>query len=226
MKKKKISILLGDDHNVLRQGIAQVLESRDDLEVVAQASNGREVVELTRLHKPDIALLDINMPELDGLEATRIIHSEFPEIGIIILTMHRRDDYIFEAIMAGASGYLLKEVEMAELLSAVRRVAAGEAVIDPSIAARVLDEIRGGRPQSKKGPVDEVAERDQEILRLLAQGLSNQQIADQLHLSEKTVRNRLSLVFRQLHVSNRTEAALFALREGLGGETEEKEKKD
>lgn len=226
MKKKKIGILLGDDHTVLRQGIAQVLESQDDLEVVAQASNGHEAVELTRVHKPDIVLLDINMPEMDGLEATRLIHSEFPGIGIIILTMHRKDDYIFEAIMAGASGYLLKEVEMAELLSAVRRVAAGEAVIDPTIAARVLDEIRGERPQSKKGLTGELAERDLEILQLLAQGLSNQQIADQLHLSEKTVRNRLSLVFRQLDVSNRTEAAIYALREGLGGKSEEEKKKE
>lgn len=207
----KISVLLADDHTVLRQGIAQALELQGDMQVVAQAANGREAVELARRHRPNVALLDINMPEMDGVEAARRISAGLPQTGVIILTMYRRDDYIFEAIKAGASGYLLKEVELSELVRAVRAVARGEAVIDAAIAGRVMAELRTG-PAPAENPL---SDRDVEILQLLAQGKSNQEIADQLFLAEKTVRNRLSLVFKQLHLKNRTEAALYAFREGL-----------
>ncbi len=139
---EKIRIMLADDHTVLRQGIAQALELQPDMTVVAQASNGAEAVKLAKQHRPDVALLDINMPELDGVQATRQITAEMPETGVIILTMYRRDDYIFEAIKAGASGYLLKEVELSELVKAVRTVAKGEAIIDAAIAGRVMAELR------------------------------------------------------------------------------------
>lgn len=212
---KDIRILLADDHNVLRQGIAQLLDLQPDMQVVAEASDGREAVQLARTHQPTVALIDINMPEMDGVEVTRILGKEFPELGMIILTMYKRQDFIFEAIKAGASGYLLKEVEIDELLAAVRSVASGEAVIDPALANRVLDEFR----PDEKGPtpisVHKLAKRDIEILSLLSKGHSNQEIADRLDISEKTVRNRLSLVFKQLHLKNRTEAALYALREGI-----------
>lgn len=210
-----IRILLADDHNVLRQGIAQVLESQPDMSVVAQAQNGLEAIRLARQHRPTIALLDINMPEVDGVEAARQISAEFPETRVIILTMYRRDDYVFEAIKAGASGYLLKEAELDELLEAVRAVARGEAVVDPAIASRLLAEFRPAPGPAEPAPEEALAERDLEILGLLAQGLSNQQIADRLYIAEKTVRNRLSLIFRQLHLKNRTEAALYAIRRGL-----------
>lgn len=212
---EKIRILLADDHAVLRQGIAQVLESQPDMVVVAQAAHGAEAVKLARECRPTIALLDINMPEMDGVEAARRITSELPETKVIILTMYRRDDYVFEAIKAGANGYLLKEVELSELLEAVRAVARGEAVIDAAIAGRVLAELRAPANRAKAAPEESLAERDIEILSRLAQGLSNQEIADQLLISEKTVRNRLSLIFRRLHLKNRTEAALYAWREGL-----------
>lgn len=211
---KQIRIILADDHTVLRQGIAQVLDSQPDMKVVAQAKNGREAVDLTRDHQPDIALLDINMPELDGVEVARQISMSHPRTGIIILTMYRRDDYVFEAIKAGARGYLLKEAELDELFSAVRAVANGEAVIDPAIATRVLAEFRQPRP-AKEESEPELAARDVQILRLLAQGLTNQEIAAELFIAEKTVRNRLSLVFNQLQLKNRTQAALYAMREGL-----------
>jgi DNA-binding NarL/FixJ family response regulator len=211
---EEITILLADDHNVLRQGIAQMLDAQPDMKVVAQAGNGSAAVDLARTTKPDIALLDINMPEMDGVEAARRITAELPEIGVIILTMYRRDDYVFEAIKAGASGYLLKEVELDDLLEAIRAVARGEAVLDPAMASRVLAEFR--QPRSTEQPSDPVlTERDTDILRLVAQGLTNQEIAGQLTVSEKTVRNRLSLIFRQLHLKNRTQAALYAVREGL-----------
>jgi len=215
-----IKILLADDHNVLRQGIAQVLESQPDMRVIAQARNGKEAVQFAGETKPDIILMDINMQELDGVKATRIIKEENPDIQIIILTMYQVDNFIFEAIKAGASGYLLKEVEMEDLLGAVRSVAAGEAVLDPALAGKVLEEFRvKPREVSRK---EELAPRDVEILTLVAQGLSNQEIADRIDISEKTVRNRLSLVFKQLHLNNRTEAALYALRKGLA-DTESEE---
>jgi len=209
-----IRIILADDHTVLRQGIAQVLDMQEDMAVVAQAGNGREAIEMALGHRPDVILMDINMPEVSGVEAALQITAELPQTGIIILTMYRRDDYVFEAIKAGARGYLLKEAELDELLAAVRAVAAGEAVIDPAIAGRVLAEFR----QPRTGRTDAetpLAERDVAILRLLAQGMSNQEIAGRLYLSEKTVRNRLSLIFRQLHLKNRTQAALYAVQEGL-----------
>lgn len=210
----EIRVLLADDHNVLRQGMAQVLESQPDITVVAQAGNGKEACRLAEQHHPDVILMDINMPEMDGVAAAQQITAALPQTGIIILTMYRRDDYVFEAIKAGASGYLLKEAELDELLGAIRAVAQGEAVIDPSIAGRVLAELRRPRPApAEKMP--ELAERDLEILQLVAQGLSNQEIADRLFLAEKTIRNRLSLIFKRLHLENRTQAALYALREGL-----------
>lgn len=212
---EKIRVLLADDHTVLRQGIAQALELQGDMSVVAQASNGAEAVKLARQYRPGVVLLDINMPELDGVEATRQITTALPETGVIILTMYRRDEYIFEAIKAGASGYLLKEVELSELLKAVRAVARGEAVIDAAIAKRVMAELRSDITSARVEAGELLAERDIDILRLVAQGKSNQEIAGYLALSEKTVRNRLSLVFHRLHLKNRTQAALYAMRRGL-----------
>lgn len=217
----KIRILLADDHNVLRQGIAQALDVQPDMHVVAQAGNGVEAVRQARLHNPDVALLDISMPQLDGVEAARQISVDSPATGIIILTMYRRDDYVFEAIKAGASGYLLKEVELDELLAAIRAVARGEAILDPAIAGRVLAEFRHPSKKQEEN-VTGLAERDVEILRLLAKGLTNQEIAAGLSLAEKTVRNRLTLIFKQLQLENRTQAALFALRQGLVEDSKDK----
>ena len=208
-----IRILLADDHTVLRQGMAQVLESQPDLTVVAQASTGVEAVALAKQHQPDVILMDINMPKLDGVAAAQQITAVSPQIGIIILTMYRRDEYVFEAIKAGARGYLLKEVELEELLNAIRSVSQGEDVIDPAIAGRVLAELR--QPRQAPTSASELAERDLEILQLVAQGLSNQEVTDKLFLAEKTIRNRLSIIFKQLQLENRTQAALYALRQGL-----------
>ncbi|HSG14823.1 MAG TPA: response regulator transcription factor [Anaerolineae bacterium] len=179
----KTTILLADDHNVLRQGIAQMLEAQSDMKVVAQADNGSDAVALARSHQPRIALLDINIPEMDGVEAARRITAEFPETSVIILTMYRRDEYVFEAIKAGANGYLLKEVDLDELLEAIRAAAQGEAVIDPAIASRLLAEFR--QPQkTEKTPESALSDRDVNILRLVAEDLSNHEIAEQLFISE------------------------------------------
>ncbi|GAB4283012.1 MAG: response regulator transcription factor [Candidatus Promineifilaceae bacterium] len=214
MNNNPIRILLADDHNVLRQGMAQAIEAQPDMTVIGQADNGLDAVNLALEKQPDIILMDINMPQADGVTATQQISAKAPNIGIIILTMYRRDDFVFEAIKAGASGYLLKEVELDELLNAIRTVAKGEAVIDSIIASRVLAELR--RPKQKpQTETDKLTERDLEILQLVARGLSNQEIADKLFLAEKTVRNRLSSIFKQLHLENRTQAALYAWRKGL-----------
>jgi DNA-binding NarL/FixJ family response regulator len=211
--RKPIRLLLADDHNVLRQGMAQVLDMQPDIEIVAQADNGDEAVRLVAQHRPDIVLMDINMPGVDGVAAARQITSDFPDIGVIILTMYRRDDYVFEAIKAGANGYLLKEVELDELLEAIRAVARGEAVMDSAIASRVLAEFRRPQPPPADDAAPDLAERDLQILRLVA--LSNQDIADRLFIAEKTVRNRLSSIFHRLHLENRTQAALYAIQEGI-----------
>lgn len=211
---EEIRILLADDHKVLRQGMAQALDAQPDMCVVAQADNGQEAVHLAQAHQPDVALIDVNMPEMDGIEATRQIADSSSQTGIIILTMHRDRDIVVKAIKAGASGYLLKEVELEEVLAAIRAVARGEAVMDPAIAGRVLAELRTIHLDTPS-PETELPERDMEILRLLAKGLSNQDIAKQLHIAEKTVRNRLTIIYRTLHLENRTQAALYVVREGL-----------
>lgn len=209
-----IRIILADDHNVLRQGMAQALETQPDMTVIAQASNGLEAVRLAQQHQPDVIILDVNMPQMDGVEATRQITASAPDIGILILTMYRQDDYIFEAIKAGASGYLLKEIELDELLAGIRAVARGEGIIDPAVTDRLLATFRK-KPASKSGAASELAERELDILRLLAKGLTNQEIADRLNLAEKTVRNRLTQIFRKLHLENRSQAIVYALQEGL-----------
>jgi DNA-binding NarL/FixJ family response regulator len=208
---KELRLLLADDHNVLRQGMAQLFAMQPDMMVVAQASTGVEAVTLAVQHRPDIILMDINMPEMDGVAATAKIKTVLPNTGIIILTMYRHDDYIFQAIKAGANGYLLKEVELGELLEAVRTVYRGEAVMHPAIASRVLISFR----ESIIPTQPDLTERDNTILRLLAQGMGNQAIANNLDISEKTVRNRLSLIYRKLHIQNRTQATLYAVRKGL-----------
>ena len=212
---EQITILLADDHRVLRQGMAQALEAQPDMVVVAQADNGIEAVELIKFHQPDVALVDINMPEMDGVEATRQITADSLQTSIIILTMYRQGDIVVEAIKAGASGYLLKEIELEEVLAAIRAVARGEALMDPAIAGRVLAELRSTKSAINQLPEPHLSDRDLEILRFLAKGLSNKEIGEQLHLAEKTIRNRLTFIYRNLHLENRTQAALYAIREGL-----------
>ena len=212
---KKIRVLIADDHTMVRQGLSQICNAEMDLEVVGQAANGAEARLLVERLRPHVVIMDINMPVLDGVQATRQITTAFPEMGVIILTMYRQDEHVFEAIKAGARAYLLKEADSDELLSAIRAVAGGEALLDPAIARKMIDEFRRIQ-ESVTGPdgATPLSGRDLDILRLVAQGLDNNAIAERLFLSEKTVRNRLSGIFEALHVSNRTQAALYALRKG------------
>ena len=210
-----IRVLLADDHAMFRQGLKSLLESEPDIRVIGEASSGREAVRYAADTKPDVIVMDIQMPELDGVKATQSILEINPTANVIILTMYRQDSYVFEAVKAGARGYLLKDVDATVLIDAIRRVTEGETLLDPEMAQSVLEDFRVKKeslPDEKRG---DLTEREAAILRLLAQGSSNQEIALKLNISEKTVRNRLSEIFAKLQLNNRTQAALYAIREGL-----------
>ncbi len=210
-----IRVLIADDHRLFRLGLRQACESAGDFEVVGEAEDGQEAVELARRCRPDVILMDINMPILDGVEATRCIMENDPSIQVIMLTIYRRDRYVFEAIKAGARGYLLKDVDEGELLEAIRAVHRGEALINPGLATKLLDEFRRlGQAAAEAGDVERLTQGEMDVLCLVAQGASNKEIAAQLHLAESTVSNRLSNIYQKLHVNSRTQAALLALRRG------------
>lgn len=212
-----IRLLLCDDHALFRQGVRSILEAEDGLRVAGEAANGREAVRYALQVKPDVILMDIQMPDLDGVAATKEILGEWPEARVIILTMYRQDRYVFEAIKVGARGYLLKDSGADDLVAAVRKVAEGETLLSPELAASILDEFHkfSDLPSHPEHELSGLTEREEDILRLLTKGMSNQEIANSLEVSEKTVRNRLSEIFSKLRLNNRTEAALYALREGI-----------
>lgn len=213
----EITILLAEDHTLFRQGIKKIISSVQGMEVTGEAANGLEAVELAEKLKPDVILMDINMPKLDGVRATRRITEAEEHPAIIVLSMHREDEYIFDALKAGAKGYFLKTSDSQDLIEAIRSVVRGEAALEPDLAQKVLEEFRrmSTMPRSKATGLASLSDRETEILRLVAQGLSNQDIANKLHLATKTVKNQLYVVFQKLHLNNRTQAALYALRKGL-----------
>lgn len=206
-----IRILIADDHTLMRQGLHEICTGAG-LTVVAEAKNGAEAVALRRTTQPDVILMDLAMPQVDGTEAIRQIVAEAPQSRIIALTMYREEPYMLAAIRAGARAYLLKTVEAHELISAIHAVHRGEFLIDPIIAARVLGEFHVAPPAIP--PFQALLEKEIEVLRLVAQGLDNRDIATELHWSVHTVSNRLRVIFEKLHVDNRTQAALYALRQG------------
>lgn len=205
-----ITLLLVDDQRLMRDGLRTLLELEADLQVIAEAENGLQAVESFRQQAPDVVLMDIRMPEMDGVEATRRILAEHPQTKIIILTTFDDDEYVFEALRAGALGYLLKDVSGAELAEAIRTVAAGGALIEPSVARKVLAEFSRLPAASPGEPPADLTEREREILALIAQGLGNKQIAERLFLAEGTVKNYVSSILDKLGVEDRTQAALWA----------------
>jgi DNA-binding NarL/FixJ family response regulator len=208
-------MLLADDHRLFRQGMRQICEVLGGFEVIGEAKDGEEAVQLAQELGPDIILMDIHMPLLDGVQATRIISENNPTVRVIILTMYRQDRYVFEAIKAGARGYLLKDADEQELVDTVRAVHRGEALIDPELASRVLDEFRRlSQLTVEDEDVESLTPGELDVLRLVAQGADNKAISEQLYLSESTVANRLSTIYQKLQVNNRTQAALVALRRG------------
>ena len=210
-----VRVLLADDHTLFRQGLRQMLERWPEIEVVGEASNGAEAVDLATRLRPDVVLMDLNMPEMDGVEATRAISAQQPSVQVVVLTMYPQDEHAFEAVKAGARGYLVKTIDVQDLVRGLRSVHRGEVLVSAEIAMRVLEAFRQApRTRSGRGAVD-LTEREKDILRLLAEGATNKEIAARLSLAEKTVETRLSVVFQKLQINNRVQAALYALRVGL-----------
>lgn len=211
---RSIRIALVDDHAVVREGLAAVLGRCPDLEVVGQAGSAAEAVELTEASRPDVVVMDIRMPGGSGIDACREIASRWPSVRLLVLTSYADDEAVIASITAGASGYVLKQVGSQGLVDAIRRVAAGESLLDPSVTGRVLAEVR--RSATTRDPeLALLTEQERRILGLIAAGKTNREIAGTVFLSEKTVRNYVSGIFTKLNLANRAEAAAFATRKGL-----------
>lgn len=213
MSKKTIRLLVVDDQNIVRKGIRALLEQVDDMEVVGEASNGEEAVSQTGQHNPDVILMDLMMPKMDGIAAIREIQASGSAARIIALTSFVTEDKVFPAIKAGAMGYLLKDSEPEDLIAAIRKVNRGEPSLHPIVARMVLEEL--GQPVRQPLTPEPLTQREVDIIRLVAQGLSNRQIADELVIGEATVRTHVGNVLNKLHLANRVQATLYALREGL-----------
>ncbi len=212
--REPITILLVDDHALVREGARAFLEAQADFVVVGSVSSGGEAVLLADNLAPDVVLMDLVMPGMDGIEATRLLKLRSPRSQVIVLTSYHDDEHIFPAIRAGALSYLLKDVFLPELASAIRKAAVGEAVIHPHVAARIAQELES-LPETDRAQYTQLSEREREVLRLIAEGFSNSEIARRLVISEKTVKSHVSNILSKLHLLDRTQAAVFAWREGL-----------
>ncbi len=209
-----ITVLLVDDHEVVRQGVRAFLGAHAEFEIVAEADSGAAAVGLAEEHVPDVVLMDLMMPGMDGVEATRLIKDASPRTHIVVLTSYHEDKHIFPALQAGAISYLLKDVRMEELAEAVRKAALGEAALHPQVAARVIEEVSGAT-SDRASPHTQLTNREMEILKLIADGLSNSGIAGQLVISEQTVKGHVSNILGKLHLADRTQAAVYAWRKGV-----------
>lgn len=209
-----ITVLLVDDHALVRQGVRAFLETQPGFHVIGEADSGTEAVQLAVEHAPDVALVDLLMPGMDGVETTRLLTTRSPRTRVIVLTSYHEDEHIFPAIRAGALSYILKSIGANELADAVRKAASGEAVLHPRVAARVVRELHGQHGE-EPNPFRELSDRELEVLRLLADGLNNTEIADRLSISENTVKSHVGNILGKLHLADRTQAAVYAWRQGI-----------
>lgn len=213
---EKIKVLIADDHSMVRQGLKQILELENDIAVIAQASNGDEAVKLAREYRPDVVLMDINMPGTSGLQAIKELKQDQDVYKVIVLTIHQDKEYLIKTIQMGAEGYVLKDAEPAVLVEAIRNVNSGQSYIQPNMTMELVREFNRVTLQEKdKSEESTLTSREIEVLDLIAEGMINKEIAKQLYISEKTVKNHVSNIFKKLNVSDRTQAAIYAFKHNL-----------
>lgn len=210
-----MKILLCDDQAVIRDGLEMLLNLEKDFQVIASAQDGAEAIDLATKHKPDLILMDLKMPMVNGIEATREIRKKLPSAKILVLTTYDDDEWVFDAIRAGASGYLLKDTSRQKIIEAIRGTMDGKSFLDPAVAGKLMNQVASNQTQPSSILKDKLTERELDVLRLLAKGMPNTDIAGQLHLSEGTVRNHVSAILEKLNVSDRTQAAVIAIQHGL-----------
>jgi DNA-binding NarL/FixJ family response regulator len=210
----RISVLIADDHTLFRRGLRQLLEEERDIDVVGEAATGREALEQARVLTPDVVLMDIKMPDLDGFQAARILCREMPRVGVIFVTGLGDDASVFQGLQAGGRGYILKDAGLDTMLRAIRAVAHGESLLGPTVAQKAMRHFTPP-PREQASPLDYLTPRELEVLTLIAEGRGNKEIASLLFISEKTVKNHVNNVFSKLHVRDRTRAMLYAIRAGL-----------
>jgi DNA-binding NarL/FixJ family response regulator len=211
---ERIRVILADDHALVRQGIRQFLEEADDIAVVAEAGDGDEAVRLVEQHRPDVAILDVQMPKMTGIGATRQIKDRFPDTRVLSLTAYDEDPYVFALLQAGADGYILKSADADALLEAVRKIHRGEPALSPEVTEKVLRQLKKGGPAQASDQVEPLTAREIEVLRLAAQGLTNRAIGHALGISDRTVQGHLANIYGKLNVASRTEAVTEALKRG------------
>lgn len=210
-----IRIVLADDHAVVREGTCQLLNLEPDIEVVGEASNGQEAIDLVESLKPQVVVMDVRMPDMGGVEATKQIKKRFPDVEVLVMTAYDDDEFIFASLEVGASGYLLKTAPVKELIQAIHEVAEGQSALDPGVARKVLRQIKEGSHRKKPHDMAELlTEREQDVLRLLGESKTNKEIGEVLIISDRTVQTHLSNIFQKMKVNSRTEAVLTAIRRG------------
>ena len=210
--KAKLKTMIVDDHLVVREGLKQLLEVDDEIQVIAQASNGLECLRQLDKHSPDLIFMDVRMPGISGIETTRLIHQKHPRIKIIMLTIYDDDQYVTEAIQAGASGYVLKKVQRDELIQIIHLVMGNQAFLDPSVTAKVFDRLQGKMNSPERDGIMPLTQRELEILKEMVAGHTDREIGDSLHVSEHTVRSHIKSLYRKLRVSSKSQAVAKALQ--------------
>ncbi|GGA41093.1 DNA-binding response regulator [Kroppenstedtia guangzhouensis] len=210
-----INVLLVDDHAVLRDGLSNIISLEEDMEVVGQASSGAEALSMIEELQPDVVLMDINMPGMSGVEAIRRIRAKDQKVAVLVLTMFDRDEYLYESIRAGATGYLLKDAPSSDVIDAIRSASRGESTLHPVMARKLLDNISGGKKTDRGSNEDSLTPRELDVLNLMVKGLSNKEIAEQLFISDKTVKIHVSNILKKLQVKSRSQAIIYAIQHEL-----------
>lgn len=209
---EKLKVMLVDDHEIVRQGLRALIEDESDMEVIAEASNGKQAVDMARIHTPQVVVMDIRMPDGGGVEACREIRDQVPEAQVVMLTSFSDDEALFNSIMAGAAGFVLKQIRGHDLVEAIRSVGAGNSLLDPAVTKRVLERLKKAKFEEQDPKLARLSPQEERILEMIAEGRTNRQIAEAIHLSEKTVKNYVSNILQKLEVARRAEAASYISR--------------